>query len=137
MLKLAEGFPDYGKQGTPQSWTLNFDNLPSGMNYKPLKITLGAPERHPVQMDFTVTENLFDLQENPDMKMLKYLQDWAALAKAHNDVPRFTVDSGRKGVTVTFSKAPMLRLWFRSRRLAKVYAKKHDVSFSHMSSEQC
>jgi len=136
VLKLAEGFSNYGKQSTPQSWTVNFDNFPSGMKYPPLEIKVAAPELRPVQLDFAVTETSSDLCENPDMQLVKWLQDWATLAKSHNDAPRFTVDSGRKGVTVTFANAPMLQLWFRSRRLAKVYAKKHDVSFSHMSPAQ-
>lgn len=142
MIKVLEGFPDYGKQGESQSWTLNFENLPSGMDYPPLKVDMRWPNLG------TTSGSLWgarvhegDLRfesriENPDMKMLKFLRDWMELAELHNKMPRYKITSAPKGAFVTFAAVPMLQLWFDSRRLAKVFAKNHDITFTHMGTKE-
>lgn len=124
MIFVADGFSDYGKR--PEEFTVNFENAPHGMSFQPFKIQRMDWANSPAPMESTC-----EAIENPDSKMLKFLQDWAQLITEHNTAPRYTVESGRKGAYVTFTKAPMIQLWFRSRRLAHVYAKKHEVSFCH------
>jgi hypothetical protein len=124
VIILADGFNQYGQQGEAKPWTCNFENAPQGMSFQPFKIQSMDWAGYPPP-----AESMCEIVENPDVKILKWMQDWCELVLKSHESPRFTITDTRKGVVLTFTKAPMVKLYFRSRRLAKVYAKKHDITF--------
>lgn len=121
--------------GQEQTFEICFENVPLGLDIKPLKIPQLKLDGYRGPMEITCTET-YTAVENPDVKMLELMKEWRNLAKAHNETPRFTVTSWPKGAYVTFAAAPMVQVQFDGRRTARVFAKKHDLVFNHAGVSQ-